>query len=260
MTNSKTDFNFNTKGKRLFFILSTSTLILMMAITTALWWAVSPRLHEISVLVAEFSLTALRIFYFILLLGTVLVLLTSYTEKNLLIARFAIRAYIKVLYPATLFFGKLIGITTEKIRESFVHVNNSFVKSIKKKFKPEEILILLPHCLQNYDCEIRLTTDITRCNQCGKCDIKELSKISRKYKIKMVIATGGTLARKIVIENKPKFIIAVACDRDLVDGMLSVFPIPICGILNDRPEGPCINTRVAADNIDLILTSILLKS
>lgn len=260
MSISKTDFDFNTKGKRLFFLLSTSTLILMMIITTVLWWAVSPRLHEIDQILASLSLTVLRVFYLILILGTVLVLLTSYTEKNLLVARFAIRAYIKILYPITLFLGKIIGISAEKIRESFIHVNNSFLKAIKKKFNQHQILILLPHCLQNSECDIRLTNDIRRCQRCGRCDIKELSEISEKYKIKMVIATGGTLARKIVVENKPEFIIAVACDRDLVDGMREVFPIPIYGILNSRPHGPCLNTKVSAGQIALILDAVIDQS
>ncbi|MDP8267549.1 MAG: hypothetical protein P9L97_02360, partial [Candidatus Tenebribacter davisii] len=119
------DFKINTKNKNLFLILSTITLILMMVITTLLWWFVSPRLHEISILLASLSLTALRIFFFILLLGTILVLLTSYSETNLLVARFAIRAYIKILYPVTLLLGRSLGISKERIRESFVSVNNS---------------------------------------------------------------------------------------------------------------------------------------
>jgi len=254
---SKTDFSFDTKGKRLFLGLSTLTLILMMVVTTALWWFISPRLHDINSILANVSITVLRIFFFILLLGTVLVLLTSYTGKNLLVARIAILAYIKILYPVTLFISSIFGISKEKIRESFVHVNNSFIKAIRKKLKPSDILLLLPHCLQNSECLIRLTYDIFKCEKCGKCDIKDLCGIIEKYNIKASIATGGNLARKIIVENKPKFIIAVACDRDMVDGMREVFPIPIFGVLNDRPEGPCINTRVVSQKIDLALAALL---
>ncbi len=254
---SKTAFDFDTKGKRLFLGLSTFTLILMMLVTTILWWFISPRLHEISELLANISLTALRIFYFILLLGTLLVLLTSYSGRNLLIARIAIVAYIKILYPITIFISSLLGISKEKIRTSFVHVNNSFIRSLKKKLKPSDILLLLPHCLQNSDCLIRLTFDIQKCEKCGKCDIKELCNIIKKFGIKAAIATGGTLARKIVIENKPKFIIAVACDRDLVDGMREVFPVPIFGVLNQRPHGPCIDTKVDTKKIDQALNALL---
>ena len=251
------DFKINTKGKNLFLILSTITLILMMVVTTLLWWFVSPRLHEISIVLAGLSLTALRMFFFILVLGTILVLLISYTETNLLVAKFAIRAYIRIIYPITLLLGRLLGISKEKIRESFVSVNNSFINAIKKQFDPSELLILLPHCLQHIDCDIRITTDINKCEKCGKCDIAKLCEISAKYKIKMAIATGGTLARKIIIENRPKFIIAVACDRDLVDGLREVFPIPVYGVLNLRPEGPCVNTRVITEKIETALGALI---
>jgi len=253
------DFKINTKGKNLFLILSTITLILMMAVTTLLWWFISPRLHEISTILADLSLTALRVFFFVLTMGTILVLLTSYSETNLLVARFAIRAYIKILYPVTLLLGRSLGISKERIRESFVSVNNSFIKALKKSFDPSEILILLPHCLQNTDCEIRITTDVTKCQRCGRCDIAKLCEISEKYNIKMAIATGGTLARKIVIDNRPKFIIAVACDRDLVEGLREVFPIPVYGVLNIRPEGPCVNTRVMTEKIEYALKAIIKK-
>ena len=243
------DFKINTKDKNLFLILSTITLILMMVITTLLWWFISPRLHEISIVLAGLSLTALRMFYLILVLGTILVLLISYTETNLLVAKFAIRAYIRIIYPVTLLLGRLLGISKEKIRESFVSVNNSFINAIKKQFDP--------HCLQHIDCDIRITTDVKKCIKCGKCDIAKLCEISENYKIKMAIATGGTLARKIIIENRPKFIIAVACDRDLVDGLREVFPIPVYGVLNLRPEGPCVNTRVITENIETALGALI---
>ena len=47
-----------------------------------------------------------------------------------------------------------------------------------------------------------------------------------------------------VKEAKPKAIIAIACERDLASGMADVFPIPVIGVLNQRPNGPCCNTTV----------------
>ncbi|MCK4694810.1 MAG: DUF116 domain-containing protein [Candidatus Cloacimonetes bacterium] len=254
------DFEINTKGKELFLALSTLTLILMMVITTILWWFVSPRLHEINEILASLSLTALRMFYLILVLGTFFVYIISYFEKNFLIARFAVRAFIKIIYPVTVFLGRIFGISKERLRESFVHLNNSFIKAIKKKFDPHEVLILLPHCLQCTECGIRITVDINKCQQCGECDIGELTQLAKKHNIPVAIATGGTLARKIIVVHKPKFIIAVACDRDLVDGLREVFPIPVYGVLNERPEGPCINTKVEVKKIDLALGILLNKS
>ncbi len=251
------EFEINTKGKGLILVLSTITLILMMIITTLLWWFISPRLHEISNILASLSLTLLRFFYLVLISGSILIYLTSLLERNFLIAKFAVRAFIKILFPLTVFLGSLIGIRKDRIEESFVHLNNAFIKAVKKKFKHSEILILLPHCLQNSDCGIRITYNIKNCERCNKCDISELVKISDEYDIKIAIATGGTLARKIVIENKPKMIVAVACERDLVDGLREVFPIPVYGLLNERPEGPCFNTRVSVEKMKMVLKYLL---
>jgi hypothetical protein len=251
------DFEISTKGKELFLILTAISLLLMMVLTTLLWWFISPRLHEISAILANLSLTALRVFYFLLLFASALVFLTSFFERNFLIAKFAVRMFIKILFPISIFLGNLVGISKEEIRESFVHVNNSFIKAMRKTFKASEVVVLLPHCLQNSECKIRITNDINNCVKCGKCDICELLALSQKYHVKMAIATGGTLARRIIIENKPKFIIAVACQRDLVSGLQDVFPIPVYGVLNERPFGPCINTRVAIEKIDFALRRIL---
>ncbi|MBN2460842.1 MAG: DUF116 domain-containing protein [Candidatus Cloacimonetes bacterium] len=251
------EYNIDTKGKGLFLFLSTITLIMMMAVTTLLWWFVSPRLHEISEILANLSLTFLRIFYFVLILGTILVYLTCFLEKNFLVAKFAVHAFIKILFPVTLYFGRLIGLSKDRIRESFVFLNNSFIKALRRKFRSSDILLLLPHCLQDTRCGLRITVNIFNCQECKKCDIARLISLAKKHGISIAIATGGTLARKIIVENKPKLIIAVACERDLVEGLREVFPIPVYGILNERPEGPCINTRVATDKIELVLNSLL---
>jgi hypothetical protein len=153
--------------------------------------------------------------------------------------------------------GRLIGIPKDRIRESYVSVNNTFTKVVKKSYDPKEVLILLPHCLQFTECQYRITIDINNCRECGKCTIVDLKKLSEKYGVKIAIATGGTLARRIIIQNRPKFIIAVACERDLVDGLQDVFPIPVYGVLNERPFGPCVNTAVAVDIIEKALKEVL---
>ncbi len=60
----------------------------------------------------------------------------------------------------------------------------------------------------------------------------------------LVIATGGTIARRIVVQTKARLILAIACDRDLTSGILDTYPLPVFGIINERPNGPCIDTNV----------------
>jgi hypothetical protein len=57
------------------------------------------------------------------------------------------------------------------------------------------------------------------------------------------------LARRIIVENRPEAIVAVACELDLTSGIQDSYPIPVIGILNDRPNGPCFNTKVDIDKV-----------
>jgi hypothetical protein len=103
---------------------------------------------------------------------------------------------------------------------------------------------MLPHCLQTIECDVRITHNISNCKRCGKCEIRDLIKISEDYNLRLFVATGGTIARRIVKEARPDAIIAVACERDLSSGLVDTYPLPVIGILNERPFGPCVNTRV----------------
>ena len=71
------------------------------------------------------------------------------------------------------------------------------------------------------------------------------------------MATGGTLARRVIVETRPTSILAVACERDLVSGIHDAYPIPVYGILNQRPHGPCRNTLVDMDQVARGLSVLL---
>ena len=73
----------------------------------------------------------------------------------------------------------------------------------------------------------------------------------------MAVATGGTLARQMVKQIRPKAIVAVACERDLTSGIQDVFPLPVVGVLNERPFGPCFNTRVDIKRVEAAVLDFL---
>jgi hypothetical protein len=85
-----------------------------------------------------------------------------------------------------------------------------------------------------------------------------LVEIGRKYGVDISVATGGTLARKVIVEKRPKLVLAVACERDLTSGIKDCYPLPVIGILNDRPFGPCFNTTVDTAKIDEALGKVIL--
>jgi hypothetical protein len=135
----------------------------------------------------------------------------------------------------------------ETYQKFIINLNNKLVKREGHKIK--RILLLLPHCLQIDKCNVRLTYNIYNCKGCGRCEIKDLIQIADENHLNLFIATGGSLARRIVNEVKPEAVVAVACENDLSSGILDTYPLPILGITNERPFGPCLNTRVDLEKV-----------
>lgn len=157
---------------------------------------------------------------------------------------------VSVLFPVITSIASAIGIPKNEIRKIYVKLNNSYIYSQKYNFKPEEILILIPHCVQKNSCKLKVTTDINNCANCGMCNIGNLVQLKEKLKVNIFVATGGTLARKIIIENRPKAVIAVACERDLTSGVQDVKKIPVLGVFNKRPNGPCVDTSIDIKEVE----------
>lgn len=157
---------------------------------------------------------------------------------------------VRLFLPLMTLVGRALGLPKDMVRSSFIKVNNELVVSRGRTYAPEEILLLMPHCLQNTDCGIKLTYDVRKCARCGKCPIDGLIAVSDKYGIDLAIATGGTIARSIVVRKRPRLILAVACERDLASGIQDIYPLPAFGVLNTRPFGPCFNTQVSLESLE----------
>lgn len=154
---------------------------------------------------------------------------------------------LRFLYPVLMIYGSVKKEKKESLQRFIINLNNKLVISENKKTK--KILLLLPHCLQIDECTIRLTHNIHNCKGCGKCEIKDLIKIADENKLNLFVATGGTLARRIVKNIMPEAIVAVACESDMSSGIVDTYPLPVLGITNERPFGPCINTRVDLEKV-----------
>lgn len=154
---------------------------------------------------------------------------------------------LKVLYPFFMLIGSFFKNKKEKLQGLTITINNKLVKMEKPRAK--KILLLLPHCLQINDCDIRITQNIYNCKRCGRCGITNLIQVADDNNLKLSIATGGNIARKLVMDFRPEAIVAVACERDLSSGVADSYPLPILGIPNERPFGPCFNTRVSLEKV-----------
>ncbi len=230
--------------KRIFIGLIVFTVFLIIAATVALYLIPYIGLRNIHPLAPEIVCITMGTVVGTLTLGVALLIVTLIRGREVLFASKLRGVVIEVLFPIMIVVGRLLGISKEKIQQSFVEVNNLLVRAKCGDSRPERILLLMPHCLQFNDCGIKITSDVYKCQACGKCRIKDLVELARKYDVHLSVATGGTLARRRVAEAKPQAIIAVACERDLTSGIQDSYPLPVIGILNDRPFGPCFNTSV----------------
>jgi uncharacterized protein len=244
--------------KRLFITLMGLTCLILVALIFLAWWVPNRGLANINPNLPNIVGIIMAVLSGLAILGTGMLVLTTALGKDIFFTRFMRLVVIKFLLPMIEMVGRGLGINKDSIRQSFIAMNNSLVVSQRKKFSPDRILVLLPHCIQLFDCEIKVTGDINKCVRCGRCDIKGLVDLGRKYQIDISVATGGTLARKVIVEKRPKLVLAVACERDLTSGIKDCYPLPVVGILNDRPFGPCFNTKVDVEKIDQALSQIII--
>ncbi|MCT4508483.1 MAG: DUF116 domain-containing protein [Tepidibacter sp.] len=200
------------------------------------------------------SITLLNILLMIIITVIILSSIVSYLIlKGKKISRNIMKINLNIvngMYPLIIITTKIFSIPKNDIRKVYVILNNNYIYSNKYNFKAEDIMLITPHCLQKNFCKYKVTNDIDNCRQCGQCNVQDLVKLKQKYNVKAFVATGGTLARKIIIENKPKAVIAIACERDLTSGIQDVSKFHVIGILNKRPNGPCFNTEIDIEKVE----------
>jgi hypothetical protein len=208
------------------------------------YFLIDIRLQAISPLLDKAALIALIGLGLVVAGGLFLITLTALTGLDLLYPHGNRSVTVKILFPIAATLSQLFGFNRNVLRTSFVKVNNALTKAQKGRIKGERILVLLPHCLQIDVCNRKLTTDVNNCMRCGKCPVGALITLGERLGLKIEVVNGGTLARKKVATFNPDGIVAVACERDLTLGIQDVYPVPVYGVINDRPNGPCYNTCV----------------
>ncbi|MEW6350338.1 MAG: DUF116 domain-containing protein [Thermodesulfobacteriota bacterium] len=132
---------------------------------------------------------------------------------------------------------------TSRAARLLVSFNNWRTGRKTLKMRPENLLLLLPRCLQFSDCPQNVVKDIANCKRCGKCRIKDLAEIAEEFKVPAVVANGGRVALARVLDRWVHGVVAVACEMELRTGILSS-PKPVLAVVNLRPNGPCTDTDV----------------
>jgi uncharacterized protein len=156
----------------------------------------------------------------------------------------------KILYNLGKLLKLVLGISREDYEAGFVAFNNSVLATRRFTLaKPGDILLLLPQCLQDEECDVRLQRNVTDCKGCGTCDITDILALAKEHHIPVDLATGGEAARQKIADSNASAVLAVACERELASGILDSFPRAVWGVLNIRNDGYCKTTEVDCDRV-----------
>ena len=222
-----------------FFILAFGIIFIFLALLPLAWYLIKPRImllnHFISDLIEWFIMGFALVCLILFLLEGISILKF---RKSLFPYRWR-EKFILYILPKTIWLGAKFGISKDRVGNSFIKVHNFITKNFAGNLSTDRLLILLPRCLKR---ETRAQI-MNRING---------------HDFKVVTAGGGEQAREAIRRHQPTFILALACERDLMSGISDVAEkIPVLAIPNKRPEGPCKNTEVYLDELDEILKFII---
>jgi hypothetical protein len=212
-------------GARLFLGLAVLATTVVISAAGLFLWLISPRLSELSAVLPR--MFSILFFAFAGILLVWLVLFAWSAARHRPISRWlAVPRLINRLLSLAIGLGRVIGVSTDRLTNSFLKIHNLFVGAIPRLIAPDKLLVLAPRCL-------------TRENNV------RLRRLRDDHGFKMAVVDGGNAARLKIREVRPHLVIAIACERDLISGFREVNPmIPVIGIPNQRPEGPCKNTCI----------------
>lgn len=128
--------------------------------------------------------------------------------------------------------------------------NNFIVRRVRRsRVKPEELLLLFSSCLQKSTCKHKVTDNLENCQRCGACVVSQMIELAEKTGVRPFIATGGRLAAAQVRKKETKAVVAVACCKELSEGLLATFPKPVLAVELQCPNGPCKDTCVEFERV-----------
>jgi hypothetical protein len=204
----------------LFFAWSAATLIILLGLAALGLFLLAPRLS------AVFERAPALLWSGLLLAGAVLwawwglLFLSHQLDRPLLPERLAERGPFLPLMRLTSRVAAQFG-RRDWVENAAVKVYNALAVMRGRKVGQGELLLLIPRCL-------------------SKVTLDGVLGIAGKYGVPVFVATRGQLARRVIRERRPRAVVAVACERDMVSGLHDVAgKIPVLGLTMTLPSGPC---------------------
>ena len=219
-------------GKRLFFKLSSLSLLLLAGALWLTWYLVAPRLAQWHSLVPAALLAAFAVVVTLLGLQMSAVIVSLWAGWRLPRPLTGLARRLLVSSEKRVFaLARRLAVDRDRLAHSLIKINNELVRRDEPRTSPERVLILLPRCLTREQ-------------------IQAARELAASHGVHVAVVAGGELARQRIRELKPRAVIGVACERDLVSGLRDAGArLDVLGIPNHRPNGPCKDTTIDLDQL-----------
>jgi hypothetical protein len=183
-------------------------------------YLLSPRLGLLAPPLPGLSWLALGVVTGLLWTWWFLLVVSRSVGRPLMPERLAERGPLLWLMRWTSFVAGRFG-RRDWVENAAVKVYDWFAVSRGRKVGRGELLLLIPRCL-------------------SRSALDGVLEIAGRYEVPVFVATRGQLARRVIRERRPRAVVAVACERDMVTGLHDVAgKVPVLGLTMTLPAGPC---------------------
>jgi hypothetical protein len=210
---------------RVFFLWSAGVILVAGGVAALTLFLLAPRLAFLHALLPQVLVWSIVGAAILVLLWWQLIGFSYAFRTPLLPERLAERGPLLVLMRYTSKLADRFG-RRDWVENAAVKVYDALALARKRKVTGGELLLLIPRCL-------------------AKDILEGVLRVAGKYQIPVFVATRGQLARRVIRERRPRAVVAVACERDMVSGLHDVAGrVPVLGLTLTLPNGPCKDTRL----------------
>ena len=205
---------------RVFFRFAALTIAAATGALALLLYLLAPRLGMLAPLVPRILWSLLAVLAVLQWLYLGVLAASFYSGRNLLPERLMERGPYLRLMNYTSLIARVFG-KRDWVEHAAIDVYNTLAERRGRKVGKGELLVLIPRCL-------------------SKQALDGVLEIAGRYEVPVFVATRGQLARRVIRERRPRAVVAVACERDMMTGLRDVAgKLPVLGLTMQLPNGPC---------------------
>ena len=225
----------------MFFRFAALTIAAATATVALLLYLVAPRLGAIWSPVPKVLWITLAVLAGLKAMYLAILAASFYGRRNLLPERLMERGPYLQLMNYTSLLARAVG-KRDWVEHAAIDVYNTLAERRGRRVGKGELLVLIPRCL-------------------SKQALDGVLEIAGRYEVPVFVATRGQLARRVIRERRPRAVVAVACERDMMTGLRDVAgKLPVLGLTMQLPNGPCRDASIDLTQMEKWVQGLVSKS